>query len=186
MEPLCGSGADFTPFSGAVVAVFSKVISMSVPLASIAARILTGAPARPLESQLDRMLHLAQASPTAVIAVAGPDAGDAMSGLWRRGYPRVEAARRATCPSADEMCDLLLVAGCGCAMDAARIARQTRAMLRADGLAVIDAGRMSDPDERLRLCGLLAEAGFSMQDGAHLAAEIAVRKLPDGGWRKAA
>lgn len=186
MEPLCAPGADFTLFSGAVVAVLSKVISMSAPLASIAARILTGAPARPLDCQLDRMLGLAQASPASVIAVAGPDAGEAMSGLWRRGYPRVEAARRATCPSADELCDLLLVAGCACARDAAHIARQTRAMLRTEGLAVIDAGRMSDPDERLRLCGLLAEAGFALQDGAHLAAEIAVRKLPDSGWRKAA
>ncbi len=159
---------------------------MSVPLASIAARILTGVPGKPFDAQLDRMLDRAQASPARAIAVAGPDAGEAMSGLWRRGYPRVEAARCATCPGADELCDLLLVAGCARAEDAARIARQTRAMLRADGLAVIDAGRMSDPDERLRLCGLLAEAGFSIQEGAHLAAEIAVRKLPDAGWRRAA
>ncbi len=159
---------------------------MSVPLACIAARLLTGAPARPFDAQLDRMLDLAQADPASTIAVAGPDAGEAMSGLWRRGYPRVEAARCATCPAADELCDLLLVAGCDRAEAAARIAGRTRAMLRPGGLAVIDAGRMSDPNERLRLCGLLAEAGFGIQEGAHLAAEIAVRKLPDAGWKRAA
>lgn len=159
---------------------------MSVPLASIAARILTGVPGKPFDAQLDRMLDLAQSAPQRVVAVAGPEAGEAMSGLWRRGYQRVEAARRATCPGADEMADVLLVAGCDRPEAAAEITRATRGMLRTGGVAVIDAGRMSNPDDRLRLCGLLAEAGFAIQEGAHLAAEIAVRKLPTATWRQAA
>ena len=53
-------------------------------------------------------------------------------------------------------------------------------------MAIIDAGRMSDPDERLRLCGLLAEAGFTVEPDAHLAAEIAARRLPDAVWKRAA
>jgi len=159
---------------------------MSVPLAVIAARILTGAAVRPFDTQLDRMLDLAQATPSSVIAVAGPDAAEAMSGLWRRGYERVEAARRATCPAADELCDLLLVAGCERATGAADLTRATRGMLRTGGMAIIDAGRMSDPDERLRLCGLLAEAGFTVEPDAHLAAEIAARRLPDAVWKRAA
>ncbi|ATQ43748.1 hypothetical protein [Caulobacter mirabilis] len=159
---------------------------MSLPLAVIAARVLTGAAVRAYDVQLDRMLTLGAAPPSAIIAVGGPDAAEAMSGLWRRGYPRVEAARRATCPAADELCDLLLVCGCDRAQRAAEIARDTRAMLRPDGLAVVDAGRMSDPDERLRLCGLLAEAGFGVGPNAHLAAEIAARRLPDAVWKRAA
>lgn len=149
---------------------------MSLPLAKIAAHVLTGAAYRPFDDQLDRMLGLARATPLSVIAVAGPEAAEAMSGLWRRGYQRVEAARRATCPAADELCDVMLVAGYERAGPAAACVCGTRAMLRSKGSVVIDAGRMSDPDERLRLCGLLAEEGFSLQPGAHLAAEILARR----------
>lgn len=159
---------------------------MSLHLAALAARILTGAPVRTHDNTLDRMLDLAQATPLCAVAVAGPEAGDAMSGLWRRGYQRVEAARCATCPGADELCDILLVSGCPRAEAAADLVTRTRAMLRTGGLAIIDAGRMSDPDERLRLCGLLAEAGFALQPEAHLAPEIAARRLPEASRRRAA
>lgn len=148
---------------------------MSLPMAKIAARILTGAPQRSYDQPLDRMLDLAQITPLCAVAVAGPEAAEAMCGLWRRGYERVECARRATCPAADEQCDLLMVAGCDRAEAAGRIVRDTRAMLTACGQVIIDAGRMSDPDERLKLCGLLAEAGFAIGPDAHLAPEILAR-----------
>lgn len=150
---------------------------MSYPLARIAAHIVTGAPYRPFDQQLDRMLDLAEATPLSVIAVAGPEAAEAMSGLWRRGYPRVEAARRATCPAADEQCDVMLIAGYERAAPAVACVCGTRGMLRPRGRVVIDAGHMTDPDERLRLCGLLAEEGFSLQRGAHLAPEIVAQRI---------
>ncbi|MES2033531.1 MAG: hypothetical protein V4466_05090 [Pseudomonadota bacterium] len=149
---------------------------MSFPFARIAAHVATVVPLRPFDQQLDRMLDLAQATPLSVIAVAGPEAAEAMSGLWRRGYPRVEAARRATCPSADELCDVMLIAGYERAIPAAACVCGTRAMLGPRARVVIDAGHMTDPDERLRLCGLLAEEGFRVQRGAHLAPEIVASK----------
>lgn len=151
---------------------------MSFPLAKIAAHVVTGVPYRPFDQQLDRMLDLAQATPLSVIAVAGPEAAEAMSGLWRRGYPRVEAARRATCPSADELCDVMLIAGYERAVPAAACVCGTRAMLAPKARVVIDAGHMTDSDERLRLCGLLAEEGFRVQRGAHLAPEIVAERIP--------
>ena len=163
-----------------------KRASMSTSPALVAAEILLGVSARPQSQCLDRMLDLAQATPLCVIAVAGPDAADAMAGLWKRGYDRVEAARCATCPSADQLADLLLVVGMPCAAQAARSVHGMRAMLREGGLAVIDAGHMTNPDERLRLCGLLSEEGFACQPDAHLAPEILARKLGRQTWSLAA
>ncbi len=154
--------------------------------ALVAAHILLGVSTRPQSQRLDHMIELAQATPLCAIAVTGPDAADAMAGLWQRGYDRVEAARCATCPSADEKADLLLVMGMGRADDAARVVHAMRAMLREGGLVVIDAGRMTDPDERLRLCGLLSEDGFACQPDAHLAPEILARKLGRQIWSAAA
>lgn len=156
----------------------------SYPL--VAARFLLGLPIEPLDCPLDRMLDLAQATPLCAVAVAGPEAADLMCALSRRGYQKVEAARRATCPGADELCDLLFVAGCASAQNAAETIHAVRSMLRPDGLAIIDAGRMTSADERLRLCGLLAEDGFACQPDAHLAAEIMARRLPVLRWKSAA
>ncbi|MDO9335027.1 MAG: hypothetical protein Q7T61_01375 [Caulobacter sp.] len=159
---------------------------MSNSPALLAAQFLLGVSARPQIQCLDRMLELAQATPLCVIAVAGPDAADAMAGLWKRGYDRVEAARCATCPSADQVADLLLVVGMESASQVGRSVHGMRAMLREGGLAVIDAGRMTDPDERLRLCGLLSEEGFACRPDAHLAPEILARKLGRQTWSVAA
>ena len=60
-----------------------------------AALFFLGLPEAADDEPLDRMLGLAEATPLCAISVAGPEAGDAISGLWRRGYQRVEAARRA-------------------------------------------------------------------------------------------
>lgn len=159
---------------------------MSTSPALVAAQILLGVSAKPQSQCLDRMLELAQATPLCAIAVAGPDAADVMANLWKRGYDRVEAARCATCPSADKKADLLLVVGMQSASQTARSIHAMRAMLREGGLAVIDAGHMTDPDERLRLCGLLSEEGFACQPDAHLAAEILARKLGRQTWSTAA
>jgi hypothetical protein len=150
-----------------------------------AAQFLLGLPAR-FSNPLDRLLERAQATPLCVIAVAGPESGEVMTGLWNRGYDRVEAARHATCPSADQLADILLVCGHNRAIDAARCLHGMKAMLRDQGQAVIDAGHMTDPDERLRLCGLIAEEGFTCQPEAHLGAEIVARKLPKVRWDLAA
>jgi hypothetical protein len=75
------------------------------------------------------MLDLAQATPLCFVAVAGPGAGEAMCQLWRRGYQRVEAARRATCGAADERSDVLLVMDCQTAADTRAIVAATYTML---------------------------------------------------------
>jgi hypothetical protein len=76
-----------------------------------AARFLLGVPTDGISRTLERMLDIAQATPLCFVAVTGPDAGEAMSVLWRKGHDRVEAARRATCRAADEQSDVLLVVG---------------------------------------------------------------------------
>jgi len=55
-----------------------------------------------VELCVDRLLKAAQAHSFTALAGAGPAAGAAMSALWRRGFERVEAARRVTCPCADQ------------------------------------------------------------------------------------
>lgn len=158
---------------------------MSTSPALVAAQILLGVSVKPQSQRLDRMLELAQATPLCAIAVAGPDAADVMAELWKRGYDRVEAARRATCSSADEKADLLLVVGLASAAEAARSVHGMRAILSEGGLAVIDAGHMTDSDERLRLCGLLSEEGFVCRPDGHLSAEILARKLGRQNWSAA-
>ena len=105
-----------------------------------AAQFLLGVPTQGINPVLGRMLDLAQATPLCFVAVAGPDAGEAMSQLWRRGYQRVEAARKATCRAADEQSDVLLVLGCETLADARAVAASTMSMLRPGGTVVIDAG----------------------------------------------
>ena len=143
-----------------------------------AALFFLGLPEAADDEPLDRMLGLAEATPLCAISVAGPEAGDAISGLWRRGYQRVEAARRATCPSADERCDVRLVVGCEHAESAAALAANTAAMLRPGGALVVDASRMVSADARRTLCRLLDGYGFACAEGAHLGAEIKAERRP--------
>src|SRR3989338_3518491 len=98
-----------------------------------AAQFLLGVPTEGINPDLDRMLELAQATPLCFVAVAGPGGGDAMCQLWRRGYQRVEAARRATCGAADERSDVLLVMDCATAHDARAVIAATYTMLRPRG-----------------------------------------------------
>jgi hypothetical protein len=114
MEALGGSGRtpwpSVRPVTGATSQRFTTMSSH--PSGRQAARFLLGVPTDGIHHTLRRMLALAQATPLCFVAVTGPDAGEAMSVLWRKGYDRVEAARRATCRAADEQSDVLLIVGC--------------------------------------------------------------------------
>ena len=137
-----------------------------------AARFLLGVPTDGIQHALGRMLALAQATPLCFVAVTGPDAGEAMSVLWRRGYDRVEAARRATCRAADEQSDVLLIVGCPTAADARAAAASTMAMLRPGGAMVIDAGAVLDQTARRALCEDLRALGLEVEPHACLSAEL--------------
>ncbi|TCS16784.1 hypothetical protein [Caulobacter sp. BK020] len=137
-----------------------------------AARFLLGVPTDGINHTLGRMLALAQATPLCFVAVTGPDAGEAMSVLWRRGYDRVEAARRATCRAADEQSDVLLIVGCSTVPDARAAAASTMAMLRPGGALVIDAGAIIDQELRKTLCDDLRTLGLDVEPQAHLSAEL--------------
>ncbi len=138
----------------------------------MAAQFLLGVPTQGINPALDRMLDLAQATPLCFVAVAGPDAAEAMSQLWRRGYERVEAARRATCRAADEQSDILLILGCETLADVRAVAASTMTMLRPGGALVIDAGAFLDEAPRRTLCEGLRDLGLEIQPQAHLSAEI--------------
>jgi hypothetical protein len=138
----------------------------------LAAQFLLGVPTDGIHRTLGRMLALAQAMPLCFVAVTGPEAGEAMSVLWRRGYDRVEAARRATCRAADEQSDVLLVVGCSTIADARAAAASTMTMLRPGGALVIDAGAFLDQEPRRALCEDLRTLGLEVEPQAHLSAEL--------------
>jgi hypothetical protein len=137
-----------------------------------AARFLLGVPTGGIQHTLGRMLALAQATPLCFVAVTGPEAGEAMSVLWRKGYDRVEAARRATCRAADEQSDVLLIVGCAAVSDARDAAASTLAMLRPGGSLVIDAGMFLDQEQRKTLCEDLRALGLEVEPQAFLSAEL--------------
>jgi hypothetical protein len=129
-----------------------------------------------VELSIDRLLKASHAQPSTAVAVAGPLAGGAMSALWRRGFDRVEAARRVTCPCADQLSDLLLIVGCESADQASAVVSAVLPILGPGGTLAIDAGRMTGSGERLRLCGMLAHRGLRYRDGAHVETEIVAHK----------
>ena len=137
-----------------------------------AAQFLLGVPTDGIHQTLGRMLALAEATPLCFVAVTGPQAGEAMSVLWRRGYDRVEAARRATCRAADEQSDVLLVVGCSTLADARAAAASTMTMLRPGGALVIDAGAFLDQEPRRALCEDLRTLGLEVEAQAELSSEL--------------
>jgi len=137
-----------------------------------AAQFLLGVPTDGLHRTLGRMLALAEATPLCFVAVTGPEAGEAMSVLWRKGYDRVEAARRATCRAADEQSDVLLIVGCETMADARAAAASTMTMLRPGGALVIDAGAFLDQERRKALCEDLRTLGLEVEPQACLSAEL--------------
>ena len=136
------------------------------------AQFLLGVPTDGLQATLARMLALAEATPLCFVAVTGPDAGEAMSVLWRKGYDRVEAARRAARHAADEQSDVLLIVGCPTVSDAHAAAASTLTMLRPGGSLVIDAGAFLDQEPRRALCEDLRALGLEVEPQASLSAEL--------------
>ena len=113
----------------------------------------------PLESAVERLLKASRARRGDALAVAGPGAGAAMSALWRRGFARVEAARRVTCACADQLSDVLMVLGAVDADQAGAIVSAVLPILKPEGVLAIDAGGLGVGD-RERLCRMLAHRGL--------------------------
>jgi hypothetical protein len=125
---------------------------------------------------VDRLLKASGAQSSMSVAVAGPMAGACMSVLWRRGFERVEAARRVTSSCADQQSDLLLVVGCIDADQASAVVSAVLPILRQGGVLATDAGRFANSGERLRFCRMLAHRGLRYREGAHVETDILARK----------
>ena len=98
-----------------------------------------------------------------------------MCALWRRGFDRVEAARRVTCACADQLSDVLLVLGCESADKAVEVVSAVLPILRHGGVLAVDAGRFRR-EERARLCRMLGHRGLRYSENAHLRAEIVAHR----------
>jgi hypothetical protein len=118
----------------------------------------------PLERRLDRLLQLAEARPDQPVGVAGHGSLDVMCALARRGFQRVEAARRCTCGCADEHCQLLIVTGHD-AVGIATAVEAVAAMLSPGGRLGILAYGLHGATEHQRLRNLLAHRGFRYRPG---------------------
>lgn len=129
-----------------------------------------------VELSIDRLLKASGAHSFMSVAVAGPMAGACMSALWRRGFERVEAARRVTSPSADQLSDLLMIVGCVDAAQASAVVTAVLPILRDGGTLVTDASRFAHSSERLKFCRMLAHRGLRYREGAHVETEILARK----------
>ena len=119
----------------------------------------------PLERRLERLLQMVEARPDQPVGVAGYGALDVLCALARRGFQRVEAARRCTCGCADEHCELLIVTGRS-ATDIAAAVEAVAAMLAPGGRLGILAHELHGAAEHQRLRNLLAHRGFRYRPGA--------------------
>jgi hypothetical protein len=152
------------------------VIAMHAPSKS-APSLVMPLPIDPIcERSIDRFLKAVGASSTSCITVAGPLAGAAMSALWRHGIERVEAARRITSPSADQLSQILLIVGCGDIDRIAETLSNVLPILAPGGVLGVDASQLHAVSERIRLCRMLAHRGLRYRDGVELHAEIIARK----------
>ncbi len=141
--------------------------------------LVTLVPLDPLcERSVDRLLNAVNVTELTSVTVAGPLAGAAMSSLWRRGVERVEAARRITSPSADQLSQILLIIGCASVDHISETLGAVLPILAPGGVLGIDANRIGAVSERSRLCQILAHRGLRYRAGIELHAEIIARK-PD-------
>jgi hypothetical protein len=112
-----------------------------------------------------RAIFLASINKDDLVCVAGPHGLDAMVGLCRAGYERVECAVRATCGGADEACDLLLIAGPMKAQALAEIVGKTGRLLRDGGVLIVQPTQFGDEDAiRPALAALGLEIAFTLND----------------------
>jgi hypothetical protein len=96
------------------------------------------------EQIVQKSVSLAGADRRGRVSVAGPDSLAAMISLCRDGFDQVECARQATCPSADEASDLLLVAGPMSVEALAGVIERTCRLLRDGGVLVVQLTRPTD------------------------------------------
>jgi hypothetical protein len=133
-----------------------------------------------LDRRLDQMLHLVEARTDEPVGVTGPHALDVMCALFRRGFERVEAARRCTCGCADQRCELLLVPGGRSAEEIASVVESVSSLVSSGGRLAIDIRELDGPKARLKLCNLLAHRGFRYRtDGFAQQVLIAVKPWPE-------
>lgn len=93
---------------------------------------------------VDRALFLAAAHRDDQVNVAGPDGLTAMVALCRAGFDKVECARQATCPGADDASDVLLIVGPMNERELAETVRRTAPLLADGGRLVIQLGHAGD------------------------------------------
>jgi hypothetical protein len=101
------------------------------------------------EQLVSKSISLAHADRQGRVSVAGPDGLAAMVSLCRDGFDHVECARQATCSSADEPSDVLLVAGRLSVDELAAVLRRTCRLLRDGGVLVVQLATPSD-DQTVR------------------------------------
>lgn len=121
------------------------------------------------EQIVRKSLSLAHADRQCLVSVAGPDSLAAMISLCRDGFDHVECARQATCSSADEMSDMLLIAGRQSAAELGEVVRRTGRLLRDGGVLVAQLERPADDAvvrAALASCGLwLGASLFDLNAG---------------------
>jgi len=93
---------------------------------------------------VDRAIALAVAHRDDIVAVAGPDGLTALVALCRQGFERVECARQRTCRGAEELCDVLIVAGRQDPAELSACLTRNAGLLREDGVLVVQLGRSQD------------------------------------------
>jgi hypothetical protein len=98
------------------------------------------------EQIVRRSVTLAHADRADLVSVAGPDSLAAMVSLCRDGFDHVECARQATCSSADEASEVLLIVGRMSRVELADVLRRTCRLLRDGGVLVVQLERPQDDD----------------------------------------
>lgn len=130
---------------------------------SRAALHLPSAPVHVATDATALFLEQTQPTRTARIGVLGPEAGEALSALWRRGFKRAQAARIAhPAPDQQEDClDLLFVAGSTTADRATLAITNAAGGLRRGGALVVDLAAMPVEAEGAALIARLTPLGFA-------------------------
>jgi hypothetical protein len=132
---------------------------------------------------VERMLHLAGASPAWRVGVVGPASAAALIALCRRGYDRALAVASGVCASEGD-CDLLLVTGPLSREGLQAAVRSGLPLLRPGGvLAVHESGLADDGLIRATLRTAGREAGWCVHDLAEacLAAMEVLRPAAEPG-----
>jgi hypothetical protein len=127
-------------------------------------------------------LFLEQTTPprTSRIGVLGPDAGEVLSSLWRRGFKRAQAARSAH-PAPDDTdtrLDILFVAGSISADRATVSILNAAGGLKCGGCLVVDLAAMPVEAEDA-LIERLAPMGFEPRPALQPHIQIVANKLVD-------